>query len=146
MTLPFETSTDFPPPPLKNVLSFRLREKPLTWYVVRNSLKYGRFTTLNIPKCEHFTLLVCLRFLVIFAMRRLGSVQSFNPFTSKISLVILLTVCHTVLVMLVWRIWFWINLYSLNFYFSLISSLVCLILYWYCTGKFCLGHSWELKG
>ena len=22
--------------------------------------KYGRFTTLNIPKCEHFTLLSCL--------------------------------------------------------------------------------------
>ena len=31
---------------------------------------------LNIPKCEHFTLLVCpLRFLVISAMRRLGNVQ-----------------------------------------------------------------------
>ena len=31
-----------------------------------------------------------------------------NPFTSKISIVILLTVCHTILVMLVWRIWSWI--------------------------------------
>ena len=30
--------------------------------------------------------------------------------TPKISLVILLTVCHTILVMLVWRISFWINL------------------------------------
>ena len=41
--------------------------------------KYGRFTTLNIPKCEHFTHLVCpLRFLVISAMRRLGNVQSFK--------------------------------------------------------------------
>ena len=41
--------------------------------------KYGRFTTLNIPKCEHFTLLVCpLRFLVISAMRRLGNVQNFK--------------------------------------------------------------------
>ena len=39
--------------------------------------KYGRFTTLNISKCEHFTLLVCpLRFLVISVMRRLGNVQS----------------------------------------------------------------------
>ena len=36
----------------------RLREEPLTWYVIRNSLKYGRFTTLNISKCEHFTLCV----------------------------------------------------------------------------------------
>ena len=32
-----------------------------------------------------------------------------NPLTPKVSLVILLTVCQTVLVMLVWRIWFWIN-------------------------------------
>ena len=39
---------------------------------------HGRFTTLNIPKCGYFTLLVCpLWFLVIFAMRRLGNVQSF---------------------------------------------------------------------
>ena len=29
---------------------------------------------------------------------------SFNPLTPKISLEILLTVCHTVLVMLVWRV------------------------------------------
>ena len=35
--------------------------------------KYGRFTTQNIPKLEHFALLVSpLRFLVISAMRRLG--------------------------------------------------------------------------
>ena len=32
-----------------------------------------------------------------------------NPFTSKMSIVILLTVCHTILVMLVGRIWSWIN-------------------------------------
>ena len=30
--------------------------------------------------------------------------------------------------------------------FSLFSSLIWLILYWYCKEKFCLGHSWELKG
>ena len=35
--------------------------------------------------------------------------HKFNSFTSKISLVILLTVCHTILVMLVLRIWYWIN-------------------------------------
>ena len=36
----------------------------------------------------------------------------FNPLTRKISLnlVILPTVCHTVLMKLVWRIWYWINL------------------------------------
>ena len=32
-----------------------------------------------------------------------------DPFTPKISIVILLTVCYTILVMLVWRIWSWIN-------------------------------------
>ena len=50
-----------------------------TLYGIVWETKYGRFTTLNIPKCEHFTLLVCpLRFLVISAMRRLGNVQSFK--------------------------------------------------------------------
>ena len=29
--------------------------------------------------------------------------------------------------------------------FSLVSLLICLILYRYCKEKFCLGHSWELK-
>ena len=38
------------------------------------------------------------------------SLLGFNPFTPKISLLILLTVCYTVLVMLTWRIWYWINL------------------------------------
>ena len=33
-----------------------------------------------------------------------------------------------------------------NWYFYLVSSLIWLILYWYCKEKFCLGHSWELKG
>ena len=62
----------------------RLREEPLISYVIRNSLKYGRCTTLNIPKCEHFKLLVCpLRFLVIFAIRRLGNVQSFKTYVFR---------------------------------------------------------------
>ena len=43
--------------------------------------KYGRFTTQNIPKLEHFALLVSpLRFLVISAMRQLGNVQSFKTY------------------------------------------------------------------
>ena len=32
------------------------------------------------------------------------------PLTPKILFVILLNICHMVLVMLVWRIWYWINL------------------------------------
>ena len=35
--------------------------------------------------------------------------ETLKPFTHKISLIILLTVCHTILTMLVWRIWYWIN-------------------------------------
>ena len=62
----------------------RLREEPLTWYVMRNSLKYGQFTALNIPKCKHFTHLVCpLRFLVISAIRRLVNVQSFKTYVFR---------------------------------------------------------------
>ena len=42
-----------------------------TLYWIVWETKYGRFTTLNIPKCEHFALLMCpLRFLVISAMRQ----------------------------------------------------------------------------
>ena len=37
-----------------------------------------------------------------------------NPLTPKISLVILLTVCQMILIMLVWRIWYWINYHSHN--------------------------------
>ena len=32
-----------------------------------------------------------------------------NPLTPKISSLILLTVCHTILMMSIWRIWYWIN-------------------------------------
>ena len=43
-------------------------------------------------------------------------------------LVILLIVCHIVLVMLVWRICYWIYLQSPKWYFSLFSSFFCLVL------------------
>ena len=36
-------------------------------------------------------------------------VQRVNPLTPMISLVILLTVCQMILIMLVWRIWYWIT-------------------------------------
>ena len=38
----------------------------------------------------------------------------FNLLTPKILSVILLTISHTVLVMLVWRIWYWMSLLSPN--------------------------------
>ena len=63
--------------------------------------------------------------------------------TTKISLVILLTVCHTILVMLVENMVLDQLIIPLLKFF-LFSSLVCLILYWYCEEKFSLGHSWEL--
>ena len=65
---------------------------------------------------------------------------------SHIKFVILLTVNNTNLKILVQRIYYWINLLSPNWYFSLFSSLIWLILYWQCKEKFSLGHSWELKG
>ena len=70
-----------------------------------------------------------------------------NPFTPKISLAILLTVCHNILIMLVWRIWYWINQLFLNLHFLLFSSLVWLISQYYCKEKFCLKHlgSWRVK-
>ena len=51
--------------------------------IVRET-EYGRSTTPDIPKCKHFTLLVCpLRFLVFSAMRRLGNVQSFKIYVFR---------------------------------------------------------------
>ena len=47
-------------------------------------MKYGRFATLNIPKCERFILLVC-PFLVISVMRRLRTVQSFRTYVFRFS-------------------------------------------------------------
>ena len=37
------------------------------------------------------------------------------------------------------------QLIILNWYFALFSSLLCLILYWYCKEKISLSHSWEVK-
>ena len=53
--------------------------RPNTLWGLFWETKYGRFTTLNIAKCEHFTLLVRpLQFLVISALGRLGNVQGFT--------------------------------------------------------------------
>ena len=35
--------------------------------------------------------------------------DTFNPLTPKISSVTLSTDCYTILMMLLWRIWYWIN-------------------------------------
>ena len=56
----------------------------------------------------------------------------------KISLVILLTVYHTIFIMLVWIIWYWINWLYLSGYFSLFSSIV---------SSYCILYSfWYYKG
>ena len=51
------------------------------------------------PSIEHFC---------TFSLTNAGC-SNINPFTPKISLVILLTICHTILIVLVRRIWYWIN-------------------------------------
>ena len=56
----------------------------------------------------------------------------------------LIIVCHKAPIMLIWRIWYWINSKS-HWYFSLFSLLVCMTLYGYCKEKFNLDHSWELR-
>ena len=62
---------------------------------------------------EKLIMLVCFPCQLVFInLFDFTVVQQLNPLTPKISLVILVTVCHTVLVMLVWRIWYWINLKS----------------------------------
>ena len=48
--------------------------------------------------------------------------STLNP---KISLIILLTVCYTIYVMLVWRIWNWIN--HMIFFFILITCLLDIV-------------------
>ena len=45
-----------------------------------------------------------------------------------------------------WRIWYWINYWSPNWHFSLFSSLVCLILYWYCQKKILSRSLMGVKG
>ena len=66
-----------------------------------------------------------------------------SPLTTlKISLVILITIWHAVFLMLVWRIWCWINLQSPYWYVSLFLLFYCMfnivLIVW---GKFHLGHS-----
>ena len=46
---------------------------------------------------------------------------------------------------ILWIALCWIKRFSPNWYFSLFSSLMRLILYRFCKEKFCLGYSWELK-
>ena len=52
---------------------------------------------------------LCVFTSLFFSLLKFSLAWSINTVTPKISLVILLTVCYTVLVMLVWRIWYWIN-------------------------------------
>ena len=66
-------------------------------------------------------------------------------FTPNNLLVILLAVYHTILKILIHKIWYWINYLSPNCFLSLFSSLVCLILYGCCKEKFCLYQLCEFK-
>ena len=89
---------------------------------------------------------VVLNLCVIYLFIYLILILQLHAFIPKILLVILLTVLPSILIILVWTVWCWINLWSLNWCFSLFSSLVCLILYWWCREIFCLRHSiWSKK-
>ena len=91
--------------------SMNNNNKKINWYQTNlQKVSWGWQATANKGKG------MCLRinFLIYDKQRALlfcsRFKNTFNPLTLKISLLILLTVCHTVLVMLVWRIWYWINL------------------------------------
>ena len=68
-----------------------------------------------------------------------------NPFTAKILLEILLSVCYSILLMLIQRIWYLINLLFPNWNNFLFPLLICWILYWYWKEKYCLGQMWDKK-
>ena len=76
----------------------------------------GDLTLMNCTLNSYFSCFKCNKKTRTIYCSHIFRVQKLplHPLTPKISLVILLTVCHTVLMMLVWRIWYWINLYSLN--------------------------------
>ena len=76
--------------------------------------------------CCLATMVPTLTKIIMFVLRT--NLKSFNPFIPKISLVILLTVYHTILLMLVWRIWYWMNYNYPNWYFPLVHHLSA----WYC--------------
>ena len=64
---------------------------------------------------DHFLLiflvtLVCNSGVLLYEEIRSQSLVGVDPLTPKISLVILLTVYHTIRVILAWRIWYWSNL------------------------------------
>ena len=72
--------------------------------------------------CKYSILLLCILFRVQWFEKALFAIitkkkekktysqdRQLNPFTPKISLVILITVCFTILMMSVWRIWCWIH-------------------------------------
>lgn len=54
---------------------------------------------------------------------------SYGPLTFKIPILILLNLCHTILTILVWRIWYSINQWSCNLYCLYSPDLSA----WYCT-------------
>ena len=91
------------------------------------SLTYKPLRYIEVHKATRWTIRDGLMLLWFKDLLLSYSHKISNPLTPKITLAILLTVCHTVLVMLVWRIWYWIIL-SPNWY-SLFLSLFCLILY-----------------
>ena len=64
---------------------------------------------------DHFLLIFLVTLVynsgvLLYEEIRSQSLVGVNPLTPKISLVILLTVYHTIRVILAWRIWYWSNL------------------------------------
>ena len=78
---------------------------PCCWWCTYHVINSGCFINVKV------TLIIWKRVKIWEKMLQLTNNLPFyiNPLTPKISLVILLTVCHTIHMILIWRIWYWIN-------------------------------------
>ena len=63
----------------------------------------------------------------------------------KLKISILLSNCHTFLLMLLMRIWCYIEAIFPGWWFSLFSSRVCFTMYWHCLEKLDVEH-WTFRG
>ena len=63
----------------------------------------------EVLQCSFSFAILCFSNKLSYLGMKVAYVMPLNPFTPKISLLFLLTVCSTICVMLDGRIWFWIN-------------------------------------
>ena len=130
---------------LREFFSFR----KIVYHVQPNEqLLWLSCTHVSVPIRPFGLTIHCLRFQVstLFQSSAHRWIHDGVCFNAEIYLVILITICHTSLIVSVGRIWYWINFNLPKFiYFFVTSPIVCWTLHRYCQKKLCPGHSWELN-